>query len=216
MLRRNVRVLPAELHGRLRAVIHHQLLRAADELLCSRVHGRVRSDVHSCVRPDLHELLLGRLLELLRTGDLHHRLLRRMVPRLLGRSRSHTLVGSTDYVCRRVSDIVRSRLRTEHLLVVPVRLRCGLRSGMPNLFELLQLLGLLGFAMQHVCIVRTGAVQFMFDLYRGLRARSVLRLRFVVRLQLVRIGRLLELLVSARDAGRLPTAAILRLCRHSH
>jgi hypothetical protein len=56
---------------------------------------------------------------------------------------------------------------------------------MPNLFELLQLFGLLGFALQHMCIVRTRALQLMFDLHRRLRARSVLRLRFVVWLQLV-------------------------------
>jgi len=44
----------------------------------------------------------------------------------------------------------------------------------PNLFELLELFGLLGFAMQ-----------FVFYLLRRLRACSVLSVRFVVRLQLV-------------------------------
>jgi hypothetical protein len=43
---------------------------------------------------------------------------------------------------------------------------------MPELFELLKLFGLLGFAMQ-----------FVFDVHR--RIRSVLPMRFVVRLQFV-------------------------------
>ena len=122
MLRRNGRLLPAKLYGWLRAGIHHQLLRA---------------DVHCRLRPRVHELLLGWLLVLLRSRDIHHCLLGRLVPRLLGRSRSHTLVGFADGLRRRLSDIVRSRLRAEHLLVMPVGLRCGLRSRMPELFELL-------------------------------------------------------------------------------
>ena len=177
MLRRNVRVLPAELHGWLRAVLHHQLLCPADELLRSCVHGRLRARVH--------ELLLGWLLELLRSHDVHHRLLRRLVSRLLGRSRSHSFVGFADWLRCRVSDLVRSRLRAEHLLIVPVRLRCGLCSRVPELFELLKLFGLLGFALQHLCILRTSTVQLMLDLHCRIRARSIMRLRFIVRLQLV-------------------------------
>lgn len=170
MLRRNERVLPAKLFGRLCTGIHHQLLRSADELLCS--------DIHSCLRARVHELLLGRLLELLRSRDVHHCLLGRLVPRLLGRSRSHTLVGFADGLRRRVSDIVRSRLRAEHLLVMPVRLRCGIRS------RLLKLFSLLGFAMQHLCVICTSTVQFLFNLHRWIRTRSV-PMWFVVRLQLM-------------------------------
>jgi hypothetical protein len=50
-------------------------------------------------------------------------------------------MGFADRLCCRVSNIVRSVLRTEHLLVVSGRLCHELRSRM------LELLGLLGFAV---------------------------------------------------------------------
>jgi hypothetical protein len=75
----------------------------------------------------------------------------------------------------------------------------------PDLFELLELFGLLGFALQHMCfvrtvlqhmcfvrtvlqhvrILRTSAMQLVFDLHRWIRTGTILPVWFVVRLQLV-------------------------------
>jgi hypothetical protein len=88
-------------------------------------------------------------------------------------------VGLADWLRRRVPDDVRSVLRAEHLLVVSVWLRRGLRSR-EHVFKLF---GMLGFAMQHVRFLRTGAVQLMLNVHRRIRARSILSMRFVMRLQ---------------------------------
>jgi hypothetical protein len=77
-------------------------------------------------------------------------------------------VGLVDRLRRRVPDHLRSRLRAEHLLIVPVRLRRKLRSRerLPELFKLLDM-----------CV----AMQLVFDVHRRLRACSGVPVRFVVR-----------------------------------
>ena len=122
MLRRIDRVLPAGILSRLRA----------------RIHDWLRVGLYNGLRPRLHELLLGRIFELLRSGHLHNCLWRRLVSGLLGRSRSHTLVGFAEYLCRVLPNSVRSQLCTEHLRIMPVWLRSGLRTSEPVL-ELLKL-----------------------------------------------------------------------------
>ena len=49
-----------------------------------------------------------------------------------------------------------------------------------DVFELLKLFGLLGLAMQHLCVVRTFAMQFVLVMHR--RIRSIVPMRLVVRL----------------------------------
>ena len=130
-MRRNNRLLLARVHGWLRTGLH-QLLRA---------------DVHRRLRARIHELLLRRLLELLRPDRVYELLLGRLVPWLLGRSRSHTFVGLADDLCRVLPNSLRSVVCTERLLVVPGWLRDQLCSGMLKLLELFKLFGLLGFAV---------------------------------------------------------------------
>jgi len=154
------------------------MLRRNNRLLLARVHGWLRADVHRRLRARIHELLLRRLLELLRPDRVYELLLGRLVPWLLGRSRSHTFVGLADDLCRVLPNSVRSVVRAERLLVVPIWIRDQLR---PGVLELFKLLSLLGFAMQHLCVICTSTVQFLFDLHR--RICSVLSMRFVVRLQ---------------------------------
>jgi hypothetical protein len=81
-------------------------------------------------------------------------------------------VGLVDRLRCGVPDHLRSRLRAEHLLVVPVRLRRRLRTG-ERVLELFKL-----FA---VCI----AVQLVLDVHRRLRTCSGVPVWFVVRVQFV-------------------------------
>ncbi len=71
---------------------------------------------------------------------------------------------------------------------------------MLNLLELLD-----------VCRVCTGALQLVLDMHR--RLRSVVPLRFVVRLQFVRNRRLLSLFGSDRNASVVSGSAVIVLCK---
>lgn len=126
-----------------------------------------------------------RLLPTEHTG-LHDCVLGRMVPRLLGRSRSHADVGFAHHLRCLVSNELRRVVRTEHLLFVQRRLRDELRTVLPkllDLLELLQLLSLLGFTVQHLCGLRTVAMQLVLNVHGWIR--SVVLMWLVVRLQLV-------------------------------
>jgi hypothetical protein len=164
MLRRNDRVLPAGLH--------YQLLRPADELLCSVVYRGLCARLHQLLRACVHELLLGRLFELLRPDRLHDELRGRLVSGILCRSHSRTFVGLVDWLRRCVPDHLRGRLRAEYLLIVSVRLRRKLRSR-ERLLELFKLLDM--------CV----AMQLVFDVHRRLRTCSGVPVRFVMRMQFV-------------------------------
>jgi hypothetical protein len=122
------------LHGRVRTRLLQRRVR-------TDVYSGIRAGIHNELRTRVHDLLLGRLFELLRSGRVHHGLLRRMVSGLLGRSSSHARVGFADRLCCRVSHQLRRGVRTEHLLVVPGRICHELRS------RLLELFGVLGFAV---------------------------------------------------------------------
>jgi hypothetical protein len=75
-------------------------------------------------------------------------------------------VGLVDRLRCGVPNNLRGRLCTQHLLVVPVRLRRRLRTG-ERVLELFKL-----------CL----AVQFVFDLYRRIRSRSSVPVWIVVRM----------------------------------
>jgi hypothetical protein len=169
MLRRNDRVLSAQLHHQLlRTGVYSRVRADVHDRLRAGIYNRVCADIHDCLRSRLHELLLGRLFELLRTSHVYYELRRRLVSGLLGRSSSHTFVGLADGLRRRIPDNLCSGLRTERLLVVPVRLCDQLCSRLLELFELFV-----------VCI----ALQLVFDLHRWLC--SVKPMWFFLRLQLV-------------------------------
>ncbi len=155
MLRRDDRVLPTELQ--------HQLLRAHDQLLRSDVHSRICTCLHGGLRAGLHELLLRCVFELLRSGHIQQLLRWRMVSGLLGRSRSHAIVG-LDRLRRRLPSHLwlHRRLRTEHLLIVPGWLCSKLRSSVLDLLKLL----FVCVAMQHMCSVRTESMFNVLDLHR--------------------------------------------------
>lgn len=131
------------------------MLRRNDELFCSDYHN-----------------------ELLRSDRVHDVLLGRMVSRLLGRSRSHADVGFVVGLCRRLPEHV---CITEHMLLVPDKLRGRLRSS-KLLLELFKLFSVF-ITMQYLRVVRTGALQLVFVVHR--RIRSVLFVWFDLRVQLV-------------------------------